>query len=78
VPHHWRASDGLIRVGAGEWSLYDRGRLVGRIQYGRIGGRPGFRGVITDGTHEQVVGYSPSLEDCCTDFWNWYVRFGRG
>jgi hypothetical protein len=76
MAHHWRASDGLVRVSAGEWRLWDRGRLVGTIQYGSAGGRPAFRGVIRRGELEQVIGYSASLEQACTDFWNWDVRFG--
>ena len=81
MAHHWRASDGLLRSAPGEWRLWDRGHLVGTIQYGRVGGRAAFRGVVRTADFErtgfeQVIGYSDSLEQCCTDFWNWYVRFG--
>ena len=77
MTHHWRASDGLARSAAGEWLLWDRGRPIGTIQYGRLEGLPAFRAVIRRGAHEQVVGYSRSLEQCCADFWNWHVQFGR-
>ena len=77
MAHHWRASDGLARCAAGEWRLWDRGRLIGTIQYGRVAGRPAFRAVIRQGELEQVVGYSSSLEQCCTNFWDWDVQFGR-
>ena len=73
--HHWRASDGLIRIGGGEWALYDRGRLVGYIQYGRAGARPALRAVLKKGDLVQVIGYARSVEECCTNLWNWYVRF---
>jgi hypothetical protein len=73
--HHWRASDGLVRTGGGEWTLYDRGRLVGYIQYGRVAKRPALRAVIKQGELVQVIGYADSLEKCCTNLWNWYVRF---
>ena len=76
MSHHWRASDGLVRSAAGEWRLWDRGRLIGTIQYGRVAGRPAFRAVIRQAGLEQVVGYAATLEQCCTDFWNWDVQFG--
>jgi hypothetical protein len=67
-----------MRAGRGEWRLWDRGRLIGTIQVGRVDGRRVFRGVIRRDDREQVIGYSPTLEECCTEFWNWDVRFGRG
>jgi hypothetical protein len=78
MSHHWRASDGLWRVGGGEWNLYDRGRLIGTIQYGRLAGKIAFRGVIRRGELQQVIGYTSSLEQACTEFWNWDVLYGMG
>lgn len=74
--HHWRASDGLETTPhPGEWILYDRATRVGYIQYGRRATRPAFRAVLKNGALVQVIGYSDSLEQCCTDLWNWYIRF---
>lgn len=71
--HHWRASDGLEPTGLpGRWALFDRGTLIGYIEYGRVNGKVGFRGILKSG---QVVGHSSTLEECCTEFWNWYIRF---
>ena len=77
MTHHWRASDGVVRVGAGEWTLWDRGRLAGWIQYGRVAGRPGFRAVLKRDELVQVIGYAPDLEEACTRLWNWDVQFVR-
>ena len=74
--HHWRASDGLLPTeNPSEWVLWDRARIVGYIQYGKLAKKPAFRGVLKSGELVQVIGYSPSLEQCCTDLWNWYIRF---
>lgn len=71
--HHWRASDGAIPTeNPSEQMLFDRGRLIGYMEHGRVNGRSAWRGVLESG---QVVGYSWTLEQCCTDFWNWYILF---
>lgn len=71
--HHWRASDGLEPTAVpGRWALFDRGTAIGYIEYGRVGGKDSFRGILESG---QVVGHSATLEECCTDFWNWYIRY---
>lgn len=76
MSHHWRASDGLQPAPhLGEWILYDRGTRIGYIQYGKVNKRPAFRGVIKKGEAVQVIGYASTLEECCTEFWNWYIRF---
>ena len=75
--HHWRASDGLEPTPInGEWMLFDRSKLLGYIQYGKYGGLPAFRGVLKEGGMIQVLGYSPTLEQCCKDMYEWYVKFG--
>lgn len=76
MTHHWRPSDGLLPTESpSEWMLYDRGRLIGHIQFGRANRTAAFRAVLRSGELVQVLGYSTSLEQCCTDLWNWYVRF---
>lgn len=77
MPHHWRPSDGLVagpRPG-GEWLLHDRGRLVGTIEHGKVGGRRAFRSVTPDG---DPVGYSWSLEAACNTLWAWHVLVATG
>ena len=76
MTHHWRASDGLLPTErSNEWLLYDGGVQIGHIQFGRANGRPVFRAVLKRGELVQVIGYSATLEQCCTDFWNWHLRF---
>lgn len=76
MTHHWRPSDGLLPTqNPSEWMLYDRGRLIGHIQGGRLNRSTAFRAVLRHGDLVQVLGYSPSLEQCCTDLWQWHVRF---
>lgn len=73
--HHWRASDHLeASFRPGEWRMYDRGYLVGYIQFGRINGAPGLRGLSSQ--HE-LLGYAATLEEACDRLWEWYRRTGR-
>lgn len=75
MTHHWRASDQLEpTLRPGEWRLYDRGYLVGVIQWGRAGGKPILRGLAPDGS---PLGYAATLEDACDAMWEWYGRVGR-
>jgi hypothetical protein len=70
--HHWRASDHLEHsFRSGEWRMYDRGRLVGVIQLGRINGKSGLRGTTRDG---EVLGYAWTLEEASDRLWEWYQR----
>lgn len=72
MTHHWRASDHLeTSFRAGEWRMFDGGHLVGYLQYGRINGKPGVRGLTPDG---DVIGYALTLEHACDRLWEWYVR----
>lgn len=73
--HHWRASDHLeASFRPGEWRLYDRGYLIGYIQFGRINGRPGLRGLSS---LDEVLGYADTLEEASDRLWEWYRRTGR-
>ena len=77
MTHHWRPSDDLIagpRPG-GEWFLYDRARLVGSVQYGRVTTKPAFRSVTPDG---DLVGYAWTLEAACDRLWAWHVLVRTG
>ena len=75
MAHHWRASDQLEpTLRRGEWHLYDRGYLVGTIQWGRARGRPILRGLAPDGS---PLGYAATLEEACDALWEWYRRVGR-
>ena len=75
MAHHWRASDQLEpSLRPGEWRLYDRGYLVGVIQWGRARGRPILRGLAPDGS---PLGYAATLEEACDALWEWYRRVGR-
>lgn len=77
--HHWRASDNLLPTpNPSEWRLYDGGHLIGFLQHGKRGGKSCWRGVIRKGELEQVIGYSPTLEQCAKDFWDWYILYGKG
>lgn len=68
--HHWRASDQLEHsFRPGEWRMYDRGVLVGYIQYGTINGKGGLRGVTPDG---ELLGYAWTLEEASDRLWEWY------
>ncbi len=70
MAHHWRASDNLEHAfRAGEWRLYDRGVLVGTIEYGRINGKGGLRGLSPTGA---VLGYAETLEEACDRLWDWH------
>ena len=72
MAHHWRASDTLVAgERSGEWRMFDRGTLVGYIQYGRVNGAAGLRGVTPEG---RVLGYESTLEGACDRMWEWYVR----
>ena len=74
--HHWRASDNLVAsFRPGEWQLYDRGTLVGRIEYGRVNGAARLRGLSPEG---RVLGYETELETACDRMWEWYVRSRGG
>lgn len=67
--HHWRASDLLEQtLTPGEWAMYDRGVLLGRIQFGTANGRPVLRGLRPDGT---LLGYASTLEEACDRLWEW-------
>ena len=73
--HHWRPSDQLEHsFRSGEWRLYDRGYLVGTIQYGTARGAPILRGLAPDGS---TLGYAATLEEACDALWEWYRRVGR-
>lgn len=72
--HHWRPSDTLEHHRAGEWSMYDRGYLVGTIEYGSARGQPVLRGRAPDGS---VLGYARTLEEASDALWAWYRRVGR-
>ena len=77
MTHHWRPSDGLIagpRPG-GEWFLYDRSRLVGTIQHGRVAKKQAFRSVTPDG---DLVGYAWTLEAACDRLWAWHILVETG
>jgi hypothetical protein len=77
VTHHWRPSDGLIagpRPG-GEWTLYDRSRLVGTVQTGKVGSKRAFRGLTPEG---DLVGYAWTLESACDRLWAWHVLVRTG
>ncbi len=72
--HHWRPSDNLEHTfRPGEWNLFDRGQLVGVIQFGRINGRSGLRGLSPAGV---VLGYAFTLEESCDRLWGWYLALG--
>jgi hypothetical protein len=72
MTHHWRASDHLEpSYRAGEWRMYDRGYFIGYIQYGRINGTPGLRGMTPEG---RLLGYERELEGACDRMWEWYIR----
>lgn len=72
MAHHWRASDNLEHsFRPGEWRLYDRGQLIGYIQFGRINGRAGLRGTTAEGV---LLGYAWTLEEACDRMWDWHVR----
>ena len=74
MAHHWRASDNLEHsFRAGEWRLYDRGHLIGYIQFGRINGRQGLRGTSAQGS---LLGYAWTLEEACDRMWEWHIREG--
>lgn len=77
MTHHWRPSDGLItgRRPGGEWFLYDRQLLVGKVQFGRVGGKPAFRGLTPSG---ELVGYAYDLETACDRLWEWHVLVRLG
>ena len=67
--HHWRASDLLEQtLTPGEWAMYDRGVLIGRIQFGTANGRPVLRGLGPDG---ELLGYARTLEEACDRRWAW-------
>jgi hypothetical protein len=69
--HHWRASDHLEpSLVPGEWRMFDRGRLVGVIQAGRVNGKRMLRGLTPDG---QTLGYERELEAACDRLWAWHV-----
>lgn len=69
---HWRPSDLLEQtLTPGEWAMYDRGVLVGRIQYGRASGRPILRGLAPDGA---LLGYAATLEEASDQLWAWSRR----
>ncbi len=71
MTHHWRASDNLEHAfEPGRWRLYDRGAIVGTIEYGRVNGRAGLRGVSPGGV---VVGYAATLEEACDRMWEWHL-----
>ena len=83
MTHHWRPSDHLERApGRNEWMLIHRGIQLGRIEYGRVGGRPAFRSVAdstmarSTGTavSPAVIGYAWGLESACDRLWDWSVR----
>jgi len=77
MTHHWRPSDLLERSFIpGQWFLFDRGRLVGVVQMGRINGRWGFRGLSPEPVPEQrrTLGYAWSIEDAADRLWEWHVR----
>ena len=68
--HHWRASDLLEHsFRPGEWFMYDRGHLIGSIQFGRVNGTAGLRGMTPSG---ELLGYATSLEEACNRMWQWY------
>lgn len=72
MTHHWRPSDGLVagpRPG-GEWYLFDRSRLIGTIQHGRVAKRSALRSLTPVG---DLVGYSWTLETACDRLWEWHV-----
>lgn len=74
--HHWRPSDLLEQtLTPGEWAMYDRGVLLGRIQYGRAGGRPILRGMTPQG---DLLGYAPTLEEASDRLWSWAARRRTG
>ena len=83
MTHHWRPSDHLERApGRNEWMLIHRGIQLGRIEYGRVGGRPAFRSVAdstmarSTGTavSPAVIGFAWGLESACDRLWDWSVR----
>ncbi len=51
--------------------MYDRGYFIGYIQYGRINGTPGLRGMTPEG---RLLGYERELEAACDRMWEWYIR----
>ena len=70
--HHWRPSDNLEHsFRPGEWRLFDRGTLVGVIQYGRVNGKATLRGLTREGA---FLGYADTLEDACDRLWEWHRR----
>lgn len=72
MTHHWRPSDGLVsgRRPGGQWVLYDRSRLIGTIEMGRVDRMPAFRSRTPRG---DLVGYAWSLEAACDRLWDWHV-----
>ena len=74
--HHWRASDNLEHsFRPGEWRLYDRGTLIGIIEYGRINHRAGLRGLTPE---RRLLGYAWTLEEACDRMWEWYRASALG
>lgn len=75
VVHHWRPSDLLEQSFVpGQWFMYDRGRMLGVIELGRINGQWGFRGRPPD--DDRVLGYAWTLEEACDRLWEWHLRCG--
>ena len=51
--------------------MYDRGRLIGVIQLGRINGKSGLRGTTRDG---ELLGYAWTLEEAADRMWEWHLQ----
>ena len=74
--HHWRPSDHLEQsFRPGQWFMFDRGRLIGVIQLGRINGQWGFRGLTPDDVEDdrRTLGYAWTLEEAADRLWAWHA-----